>query len=114
MQQELLERFPFFAGLDKEFTQTFRETLPFAQKQIVRFGDTWNETFKQLARVGRDPQFLAGLDDAFSATDGFFDKVNTQITLPAYIKDVAKVQIYCAWAEAVLGETTFDVTLTVN
>jgi hypothetical protein len=42
------------------------------------------------------------------------DKVNTQITLPAYIKDVAKVQIYCAWAEAVLGETTFDVTLTVN
>ena len=35
------------------------------------------------------------------------DKVNTEITLPAYIKDVAKVQIYCAWAEAVLGETTF-------
>jgi hypothetical protein len=42
------------------------------------------------------------------------DKVNTQITLPAYIKDVAKVQIYCAWAEAVLGETSFDSTLTVN
>ena len=42
------------------------------------------------------------------------DKVNMQITLPAYIKDVAKVQIYCAWAEAVLGETTFDSTLTVN
>jgi hypothetical protein len=36
------------------------------------------------------------------------DKVNTQITLPSYVKDVAKVQIYCAWAEAVLGETTFD------
>jgi hypothetical protein len=36
------------------------------------------------------------------------DKVNTQITLPAYVKDIAKVQIYCAWAEAVLGETTFD------
>jgi len=36
------------------------------------------------------------------------DKVNTQITLPAYVKDIAKVQIYCAWAEVVLGETTFD------
>jgi hypothetical protein len=36
------------------------------------------------------------------------DKVNRQITLPAYVKDVAKVQIYCAWAEVVLGETTFD------
>jgi hypothetical protein len=35
------------------------------------------------------------------------DKVNTTITLPAYIKDVAKVQIYCAWAEAVLGEAPF-------
>ena len=42
------------------------------------------------------------------------DKVNTQIVLPAYIKDVAKVQIYCAWAEAVLGETTFDSTLTTR
>lgn len=36
------------------------------------------------------------------------DKVNTSITLPAYVEDVAKVQIYCAWAEALLGETTFD------
>jgi hypothetical protein len=42
------------------------------------------------------------------------NKVNTQITLPAYIKDVAKVRIYCAWAEAVLGETTFDNTLTIR
>ncbi|HEX8029941.1 MAG TPA: hypothetical protein VF491_15820 [Vicinamibacterales bacterium] len=39
------------------------------------------------------------------------DKVNITITLPAYVQDVAKVQIYCAWAEAVLGETTFDQTL---
>ena len=36
------------------------------------------------------------------------DKVNTSITLPSYIQDIAKVQIYCAWAEALLGETTFD------
>jgi hypothetical protein len=35
------------------------------------------------------------------------DRVNMSITLPAYIKDVAKVQIYCAWAEAVLGEAAF-------
>jgi len=36
------------------------------------------------------------------------DRINTSITLPAYIKDVAKVQIYCAWAEAVLGEASFS------
>ncbi len=36
------------------------------------------------------------------------DRLNMSITLPAYIKDVAKVQIYCAWAEAVLGETSFS------
>jgi hypothetical protein len=42
------------------------------------------------------------------------DKVNTEVTLPSYVKDVAKVQIYCAWAEAVLGETTFANTLTIR
>jgi hypothetical protein len=42
------------------------------------------------------------------------DRINMQITLPAYIKDVAKVQIYCAWAEAVLGEATFDTTISTN
>jgi hypothetical protein len=43
------------------------------------------------------------------------DKVNTSITLPPYIQDIAKVQIYCAWAEALLGETTFDAkVLTLN
>ena len=36
------------------------------------------------------------------------DKINMSITLPAYVKDVAKVQIYCAWAEAVLGEAPFS------
>ena len=35
------------------------------------------------------------------------DKIHTSITLPAYVQDVAKVQIYCAWAEAVLGEAPF-------
>ena len=39
------------------------------------------------------------------------DRINTSITLPAYIKDVAKVQVYCAWAEAVLGEAPFDAPL---
>jgi hypothetical protein len=36
------------------------------------------------------------------------DRLNMSITLPAYVKDVAKVQIYCAWAEAVLGEAGFS------
>lgn len=35
------------------------------------------------------------------------DKVNRSITLPAYIPDVAKVQMWCAWAEVVLGEAAF-------
>ena len=39
------------------------------------------------------------------------DKLNRSITVPAYISDVAKVQIYCSWAEVVLGETTFDTTI---
>ena len=39
------------------------------------------------------------------------DRINMSITLPGYIKDVAKVQIYCAWAEAVLGEASFSAPL---
>jgi hypothetical protein len=39
------------------------------------------------------------------------DKMNLSIVLPAFVPDVAKVQIYCAWAEAVLGETTFASTI---
>jgi hypothetical protein len=35
------------------------------------------------------------------------DRLNKSIVLPDYIKTIAKVQIYCAWAETVLGETTF-------
>jgi len=35
------------------------------------------------------------------------DKYNQSITLPAYVKDVSKVQIWCAWAEALLGEASF-------
>lgn len=42
------------------------------------------------------------------------DRINKSITLPAYITDIAKVQIYCAWAEALLGETTFPSTITTT
>ena len=35
------------------------------------------------------------------------DKYNKIITVPSYVKDIAKVQIWCAWAEAVLGEARF-------
>ena len=35
------------------------------------------------------------------------DAVNTSIELPAYVPDVAKVQIWCAFAETLLGEASF-------
>ncbi len=39
------------------------------------------------------------------------DKVNRTVELPSYIKDIAKVQIWCGFAETLLGETSFDVTI---
>jgi hypothetical protein len=36
------------------------------------------------------------------------DKYNKSITAPAYIKDVVKVQVWCSWAEANLGEAPFE------
>jgi hypothetical protein len=39
---------------------------------------------------------------------------NRSITVADYIHDIAKVEIYCAWAEVVLGETTFDGVQTLS
>lgn len=35
------------------------------------------------------------------------DKLNKTITVPSYVHDVAKVQIWCAYAEVLLGEASF-------
>ena len=43
--------------------------------------------------------------DRLQAKNG---KYNKSITLPSYIHDVAKVQIWCAFAETLLGEAPFD------
>ncbi len=43
------------------------------------------------------------------------DKEKRSITLPDYVPDVAKVQMWCAWAEALLGEAQFEQpVMTVN
>src|SRR5437764_4809167 len=36
------------------------------------------------------------------------DKYQKEITLPNYVKNVKKVIIWCAWAEANLGEASFS------
>jgi hypothetical protein len=36
------------------------------------------------------------------------DKYQKEIVVPAYVKNVSKVIIWCAWAEANLGEASFS------
>ena len=36
------------------------------------------------------------------------DKKNRTVELPSYVRDVAKVQIWCAFAEVLLGEASFE------
>jgi opacity protein-like surface antigen len=36
------------------------------------------------------------------------DKEQRRIEVPAYVKDIKTVRIWCAWAEANLGEASFD------
>lgn len=36
------------------------------------------------------------------------DKVNMTIKVPSYVKDIARVQIWCSWAETLLGEASFE------
>jgi hypothetical protein len=42
--------------------------------------------------------------DAFKIKGG----EKRQVTVPDYVKDIAKVQVYCAWAEVLLGESSFS------
>jgi hypothetical protein len=35
-------------------------------------------------------------------------RYNQSIAAPSYVKDVARVQIWCAFAEVLLGEAAFD------
>ncbi len=42
------------------------------------------------------------------------DKTNRDITLPSYIKSVKKVQVWCSFAEVVLGEATFSKAMKIN
>lgn len=35
------------------------------------------------------------------------DRINTRITVPPYVQSVVRVQMWCAWAEVVLGEASF-------
>ena len=44
--------------------------------------------------------------DAFKIKGGNGEK--REITVPAFIPDIAKVQVYCAWAEVLLGEASFS------
>src|SRR5438552_10388822 len=43
--------------------------------------------------------------DRLQAKNG---KYNKSITLPTYVPDVVKVQIWCAFAETLLGEASFS------
>jgi len=42
------------------------------------------------------------------------DKYNKSIVIPAYVPDVAKVQIWCAFAETLLGEASFKDPVMLN
>jgi hypothetical protein len=52
-----------------------------------------------------DSQGNAYLLDRLQAKNG---KYNKSIVVPVYVPNIVKVQIWCAFAEAVLGETAFE------
>jgi hypothetical protein len=42
--------------------------------------------------------------DAFKIKGG----EKREVVVPAYVKDIAKVQVYCAFAEVLLGDASFS------
>jgi hypothetical protein len=48
--------------------------------------------------------------DAFKVKAGNNEK--REVVVPAYVHDIVKVQVYCAWAEVLLGEASFTFPIT--
>ena len=44
--------------------------------------------------------------DAFKIKSGNNEK--REVVVPSFVPDIAKVQVYCAWAEVLLGEASFS------
>ena len=44
--------------------------------------------------------------DAFKIKSGGGEK--REVVVPSYVSNIAKVQVYCAWAEVLLGEASFS------
>jgi hypothetical protein len=44
--------------------------------------------------------------EAFKIKGGSGEK--REVVVPAYVHDIVKVQVYCAWAEVLLGEASFS------
>ena len=44
--------------------------------------------------------------DAFKIKAGNHE--NREVVVPAYVHDIVKVQVYCAWAQVLLGEASFS------
>ena len=48
--------------------------------------------------------------DAFKIKSGNNEK--REVVVPSYVHDIVKVQVYCAWAEVLLGEAAFTSPIT--
>ncbi len=46
--------------------------------------------------------------DAFKIKEGLGNGEKRQVVVPAYVQDVVTVQVYCAWAQVLLGEAKFS------
>jgi hypothetical protein len=46
--------------------------------------------------------------DAFKIKEGLGNGEKRQVVIPAYVQDVVKVEVYCAWAQVLLGEAKFS------
>lgn len=46
--------------------------------------------------------------DAFKIKEGLGNGEKRQVIVPAYIHDIVTVQVYCAWAQVLLGEAKFS------
>ncbi len=102
-------------------------TTPFAGKAVNGGTVTHeNQNGKHVLTVSADFQVPGSPDPHWQVVDSKGtvylldrlklkdEKITRSITLPAYITDVARVQMWCAWAEVVLGEASFSAPIAMR
>ena len=98
-----------FPAVEQELCQRFIDSI-LAEDLRPRFYHLHGSFVEARKHFKEHPEEYEGRSltqiwDAFKIKGGNGEK--REVVVPPYVHDIVKVQVYCAWAEVILGEANF-------